>query len=119
MSWGVITVALAVCLLFGRRSERAIRALWDQLESLGVPSLRSHTHGRHVPHLSYAVAAAARSAAALPDPPQRTAPQRQDATLSPARSHTARELRGGAIIAGTIRRAIPVLREPGQRSCAL
>jgi 2'-5' RNA ligase superfamily protein len=52
---GVITVALAVCLLFDRRSERAIRALWDQLESLGVPSLRSHTHRRHVPHLSYAV----------------------------------------------------------------
>jgi 2'-5' RNA ligase len=51
----VITVALAVCLLFDRRSERAVRALWDQLESLGVPSLRSHTHGRHVPHLSYAV----------------------------------------------------------------
>ena len=48
-------MALAVCLLFDRRSERAIRALWDQLESLGVPSLRSHTHGRHVPHLSYAV----------------------------------------------------------------
>jgi hypothetical protein len=52
---GVITVALAVCLLFDRRGERAIRALWDQLESLGVPSLRSHTRGRHVPHLSYAV----------------------------------------------------------------
>jgi hypothetical protein len=32
-------VALAVCLLFDR----------------GVPSLRSHTHGRHVPHVSYAV----------------------------------------------------------------
>src|SRR5260370_35247720 len=46
---GVITVALAVCLLFDRRSERAIRALWDQLESLGVPSLRPHPHGRHVP----------------------------------------------------------------------
>src|ERR1043165_7903171 len=52
---GVIPVALAVCLLFDRRSERAIRALRDQLESLGVPSLRSHTHRRHVPHLSYAV----------------------------------------------------------------
>jgi 2'-5' RNA ligase len=48
-------VALAVCLLFDARGERAIRALWDQLETLGVPSLRSHTHGRHVPHLSYAV----------------------------------------------------------------
>lgn len=48
-------MALAVCLLFDARGERAIRALWDQLETLGVPSLRSHTHGRHVPHLSYAV----------------------------------------------------------------
>jgi 2'-5' RNA ligase superfamily len=51
----VIAVALAVCLLFDRRGDRAIRALWDQLESIGVPSLRSHTHGRHVPHVSYAV----------------------------------------------------------------
>jgi hypothetical protein len=48
-------VALAICLLFDRRSDRAIRALWDRLEDDGVPSLRSHTHGRHVPHLSYAV----------------------------------------------------------------
>ena len=48
-------MALAVCLLFDARGERAIRALWDQLETLGVPSLRSQTHGRHVPHLSYAV----------------------------------------------------------------
>ena len=44
-----------VCLLFDGRTERAVRALWDRLESVGVPSLRSHTHGRHVPHLSYAV----------------------------------------------------------------
>jgi 2'-5' RNA ligase len=48
-------VALAVCLLFDRRSDRALRALWDRLEQRGVPSLRSHTHGRHVPHVSYAV----------------------------------------------------------------
>jgi 2'-5' RNA ligase len=48
-------VALAVCLLFDRRSERAVRALWDRLEERGVPSLRSHTHGRHLPHMSYAV----------------------------------------------------------------
>jgi 2'-5' RNA ligase len=48
-------VALAVCLLFDRPSERAVRALWDRLEEHGVPSLRSHTHGRHVPHVSYAV----------------------------------------------------------------
>ena len=48
-------MALAVCLLFDRRSERAVRALWDRLEQVGVPSLGSHTHGRHVPHVSYAV----------------------------------------------------------------
>ncbi|MDD7811144.1 2'-5' RNA ligase family protein [Mycobacterium sp. CSUR Q5927] len=48
-------MALAVCLLFDRRSERALRALWDRIESHGVSSLRSHTHRRHVPHLSYAV----------------------------------------------------------------
>jgi hypothetical protein len=48
-------VALAVCLLFDRRSDRALRALWDRLEGRGVPSLRSHTHGQHVPHVSYAV----------------------------------------------------------------
>lgn len=48
-------MALAVCLLFDRRSERAVRALWDRLEELGVPSLRSHTHRKHVPHVSYAV----------------------------------------------------------------
>ncbi|AFM18774.1 hypothetical protein Mycch_4052 [Mycolicibacterium chubuense NBB4] len=48
-------MALAVCLLFDRRSDRAVRSLWDRLESVGVPSLRSHTHGRHLPHVSYAV----------------------------------------------------------------
>jgi 2'-5' RNA ligase len=48
-------VALAVCLLFDRRSERAVRALWDRVEEQGVGSLRSHTHGGHVPHMSYAV----------------------------------------------------------------
>jgi 2'-5' RNA ligase len=48
-------VALAVCLLFDARGERAMYQLWDRLESIGVPSLRSHTHGRHVPHFSYVV----------------------------------------------------------------
>lgn len=65
-------MALAVCLLFDRRSERAVRALWDRLEDVGVPSMRSHTHGRHIPHLSYAVlrnwddAAVMQALAALP-----------------------------------------------------
>ncbi|GGM79211.1 2'-5' RNA ligase [Longimycelium tulufanense] len=48
-------MALAVCLLFDRRSERALRALWDRLEARGVPTLRSHTHGLHHPHMSYVV----------------------------------------------------------------
>lgn len=48
-------MALAVCLLFDGRSERAIRNLWDRLEAQGVPTLRSHTHGMHRPHLSYVV----------------------------------------------------------------
>ena len=47
-------MALGVCLLFDGR-ERAIRNLWDRLEERGIPTLRSHTHGRHHPHLSYVV----------------------------------------------------------------
>jgi 2'-5' RNA ligase len=48
-------VALAVCLLFDARTDEALRALWRRLEAAGVPTLLTHTHGRHVPHLSYAV----------------------------------------------------------------
>jgi hypothetical protein len=48
-------VALGVCVLFDPRTERALRALWDRLEEHGVPSLRSHTHGLHRPHVSYVV----------------------------------------------------------------
>jgi 2'-5' RNA ligase len=48
-------MALAVCWLFDRRSDRLLRNLWTRLEDLGVPTLQSHTHGRHVPHVSLAV----------------------------------------------------------------
>jgi hypothetical protein len=49
-------VALAVCLLLDPTTDRALRQLWRRLESVdGVSTLLSHTHGRHVPHLSYAV----------------------------------------------------------------
>jgi 2'-5' RNA ligase len=48
-------VALAVCLLFDAHGEAAVRRLWRRLEEHGVPTLLTHTHGRHVPHLSYAV----------------------------------------------------------------
>ena len=66
-------MALAVCLLFDRRTDRALRQLWARLETAGVPTLLSHTHGRHVPHLSYAVlrrfevGAVLEAVAALPD----------------------------------------------------
>ncbi|WP_019819182.1 2'-5' RNA ligase family protein [Saccharomonospora saliphila] len=48
-------MALGVCLLFDRRSDRALRELWLRLERLGVATPHSHTHGRHRPHLSYVV----------------------------------------------------------------
>ena len=48
-------MALAVCLRFDARTDDAIRSLWQRLEDEGVPTLLTHTHGRHVPHLSYAV----------------------------------------------------------------
>jgi hypothetical protein len=66
-------VALGVCVLFDPRTEQAMRALWDRLEERGVPSLRSHTHGLHRPHLSYVVLlgwdldAVREAVAALPD----------------------------------------------------
>lgn len=48
-------MALGVCLLFDRRSERALRGLWSRLEATGVATLQTHTHRRHHPHLSYVV----------------------------------------------------------------
>ena len=48
-------MALAVCLLFDARSDLLMRELWSRLEDAGVSTLATHTHGRHHPHLSYAV----------------------------------------------------------------
>ena len=48
-------MALAVCLLFDPVTDRALRQLWARLESAGISTLATHTHARHVPHLSYAV----------------------------------------------------------------
>jgi len=47
-------VALAVCLLFDEPADAAIRELWRRLEEGGITSLATHTHGRHVPHLTLA-----------------------------------------------------------------
>ncbi|PYF99102.1 2'-5' RNA ligase superfamily protein [Georgenia satyanarayanai] len=48
-------MALAVCLLLDPADERALVGLWRRVEDAGVPSMATHTHGRHLPHLSYAV----------------------------------------------------------------
>lgn len=50
----VCPMALALCLLLDPRADTAVRGLWKRLETAGVPTLLSHTHGNHVPHLSYA-----------------------------------------------------------------
>jgi len=47
-------VTLAVCLLLDDRSDAAVRRLWRRLEDVGVPTLLTHTHGLHVPHLTWA-----------------------------------------------------------------
>ena len=44
-----------MCLLFDPETDRAIRRLWAALEDVGIGTLLTHTHRRHVPHLSYAV----------------------------------------------------------------
>ncbi len=49
-----LPMTLAVCLLLDDRADRAVRALWRRLEDQGVTTLLSHTHGRHVPHLTLA-----------------------------------------------------------------
>ena len=49
-------MALAVCLLFDEQGDRTIRQLWARLESRWVATPLTHTHGRHRPHLSLAVA---------------------------------------------------------------
>jgi 2'-5' RNA ligase len=47
-------VALAVCLLLDDSADAVVRRLWGRLEGSGIATLQSHTHGNHVPHVSYA-----------------------------------------------------------------
>jgi hypothetical protein len=71
-------VTLAVCLLLDERAETTVRGLWRRLEDAGVPTLLTHTHGLHVPHLTWAALRsydreAVRAAlAALPEQPPLT-----------------------------------------------
>ena len=47
-------MALAVCLLFDEPGDSALRRLWARIDQEGIATLATHTHGRHVPHLTYA-----------------------------------------------------------------
>ena len=49
-------MALALCLLFDPPGDQLVRRLWQRLEARGIPTLLTHTHRRHRPHLSLAVA---------------------------------------------------------------
>ena len=66
-------MALALCLLLDPPSARTVTRLWERLEQRGIATLLTHTHGRHVPHLSYGVClewdldAVLGATAALPD----------------------------------------------------
>jgi 2'-5' RNA ligase len=68
-------VTLAVCLLLDDRADATVRRLWRRLEDAGVPTLLTHTHGLHVPHLtwaalrSYDLEAVRTALAALPEQP--------------------------------------------------
>ena len=68
-------MTLSVCWLLDERADRSVRALWRRLEDAGVGTLLSHTHGRHVPHLTAASLTAAdrdalrRGLTARPSPP--------------------------------------------------
>jgi 2'-5' RNA ligase len=47
-------MALSVCLLPDTPADRAVRRVWQRLEDHGIRTLLTHTHGRHVPHLTLA-----------------------------------------------------------------
>jgi 2'-5' RNA ligase len=49
-------MAHALELFFDAEADAAVRALWRRLDAAGVPSLAGHTHRRHRPHVSLAVA---------------------------------------------------------------
>ena len=47
-------MTLSVCLTLDAAAERAVRSLWQRLEDAGIATLLTHTHGRHIPHLTLA-----------------------------------------------------------------
>ncbi|HET9139668.1 2'-5' RNA ligase family protein [Actinophytocola sp.] len=51
-------MAQALEFWFDDDADRAVRELWSKLERAGVPSLATRTHGRHRPHVTFAIAGA-------------------------------------------------------------
>ena len=51
-------MAQALEFWFDDAADAAVRGLWRRLDKAGVPSLTSRTHGRHRPHVTFAVAGA-------------------------------------------------------------
>ena len=51
-------MAQGLAFLFDPDADAAVRSLWARLERAGVPSLATHTHGRHRPHVTFALAGA-------------------------------------------------------------
>jgi 2'-5' RNA ligase len=51
-------MAQALEFLFDPDADAAVRSLWARLEQAGVPSLATRTHGRHRPHVTFALAGA-------------------------------------------------------------
>jgi len=49
-------VAEGVILLLDDRAEHAVLRLWKALEEAGIPSLATHSHRRHQPHITLVVA---------------------------------------------------------------
>ncbi|GAA0510688.1 2'-5' RNA ligase [Saccharopolyspora subtropica] len=49
-------MAHALDFFFDDAADAAVRALWRRLDTAGVPSVASRTHGRHRPHVTLAVA---------------------------------------------------------------
>lgn len=48
-------MAQGLVFLFDPDADAAVRSLWARLEKAGVPSLATHTHGRHRPHVTFAL----------------------------------------------------------------
>jgi len=48
-------MAHAIELFFDEPADAAVRALWQQLDTAGLPSLATRTHHRHRPHVSLTV----------------------------------------------------------------